>query len=43
MKMKPWMVSMMFSELDIVPMSKMVTEIMDKIVKETIKKAEVNN
>jgi len=40
MKMKPWMVSMMFPELDIVPMSKMVTEIMEKIVKETIEKAE---
>jgi len=40
MKMKPWMVSMMFPELDIVPMSKMVTEIMTKIVKETIAKAE---
>ena len=40
MKMKPWMVSMMFPELDIVPMSKMVTEIMEKIVKETIKKTE---
>lgn len=42
MKMKPWMVSMMFPELDIVPMSKMVTETMDKIVTETIKKAELN-
>ncbi len=40
MKMKPWMVSMMFPDLDIVPMSKKVTEIMDKIVKETIEKAE---
>ena len=40
MKMKPWMVSMMFPELDIVPMSKMVTEIMEKIVKETIQKSE---
>ncbi len=39
MKMKPWMVSMMFPDLDIVPMSKMVTGIMDKIVKETIQKA----
>ncbi len=40
MKMKPWMVSMMFPELDIVPMSKMVTEIMEKIVNETIQKSE---
>jgi len=40
MKMKPWMTSMMFPELDIVPMSKMVTEIMGKIVKETIQKSE---
>lgn len=40
MKMKPWMVSMMFPELDIVPMSKMVTEIITKIVQETIAKAE---
>jgi len=40
MKMKPWIVSMMFPELDIVPMSKMVSEIMEKIVKETIEKAE---
>ena len=40
MKMKPWMVSMMFPELDIVPMSKMVTGIMEKIVKETIQKSE---
>ncbi len=40
MKMKPWMVSMMFPELDIVPMSKMVTEIMTKIVTETIEKVE---
>jgi uncharacterized protein (DUF302 family) len=40
MKMKPWIVSMMFPELDIVPMSKMVTEIMEKIVKETIERSE---
>ena len=40
MKMKPWMVSMMFPELDIVPMSKTVTEIITKIVRETIQKAE---
>jgi len=40
MKMKPWMVSMMFPELDIVPMSKAVTEIMEKIVTETINRSE---
>ena len=40
MKMKPWMVSMMFPKLDIAPMSKMVTKIMQKIVMETINKAE---
>jgi uncharacterized protein (DUF302 family) len=39
MRMKPWMVSMMFPELDIIPMSKAVTEIMEKIVTETIKKS----
>lgn len=42
MKMKPWMVSMMFPDLDIVPMSKMVTDIMGKIVNETIAKASKN-
>jgi uncharacterized protein (DUF302 family) len=41
MRMKPWMVSMMFPDLDIVPMSKMVTGIMEKIVSETINKAEI--
>ncbi len=40
MKMKPWMVSMMFPELNIAPMSKTVTDIMYKIVKETIEKSE---
>jgi len=40
MRMKPWIVSMMFPELDIVPMSKMITQIMEKIVKETIAKSE---
>ena len=40
MKMKTWMVSMMFPKLDIAPMSKMVTGIMQKIVTETINKAE---
>ena len=43
MKMKPWMVSMMFPELDIVPMSKMVTEIITNIVTTTIQKAEADN
>ncbi|RLD90728.1 MAG: hypothetical protein DRJ09_03320 [Bacteroidetes bacterium] len=42
MKMKPWMVSFMFPELDIVPMSKKVSVIMEKIVTETIEKAEMN-
>jgi len=37
MKMKPWMVSLMFPELDVVPLSKHVTEIMNKIVDATIK------
>lgn len=36
MKMKPWMVSMMFPELEVAPLSKHVTEIMQKIVDETI-------
>ena len=38
MRMKPWMVSMMFPELDIIPMSKAVTEIMEKIVTETLRR-----
>ncbi len=42
MKMKPWMVSFMFPELDIVPMSKKISMIMGKIVTETIEKAEMN-
>jgi uncharacterized protein (DUF302 family) len=36
MKMKPWMVSMMFPDIDVVPVSKNVTAIMQKIVDETI-------
>jgi len=40
MKMKPWMISMMLPELDILPMSKMITEIITNIVKETIQQAE---
>ena len=39
-KIKPWMISMMFPELDIVPMSKTVTAIITKIVTETIEKVE---
>ena len=42
MKMKPWMTAMMFPELDIVPLSKKVMATMEKIVTETIKKAEAN-
>jgi len=42
MKMKPWMVGMMFPDIDIVPMSKMVTKIMRKIVLETIEASESN-
>ncbi len=40
MKMKPWMVGLMFPDIDIVPMSKVVTKIMHKIVTETIKEAQ---
>ena len=40
MKMKPWMVSLMFPELDIAPLSKKVTTIINKIVSDTIKQAE---
>jgi len=36
MKMKPWIVSLMFPELNVVPLSKHVTEIMNKIVDDTI-------
>lgn len=36
MKMKPWMVSMVFPDLDVVPVSKNVSSIMQKIVDETI-------
>jgi uncharacterized protein (DUF302 family) len=36
MKFKPWMVSLMFPELDIAPLSKHVSEIMEKIVRETV-------
>ncbi|MCF6173144.1 MAG: DUF302 domain-containing protein [Campylobacteraceae bacterium] len=40
MKMKPWMVGLMFPDVDIKPMSKMVTKTMNKIVTETIKKVQ---
>jgi len=40
MKMKPWMVSMMFPDIDIVPMAKTVSKIMKKIVLETIQEAQ---
>ncbi len=40
MKMKPWMVSLMFPEIDVAPISKMVTKIMRDIVTQTIQKAE---
>ncbi|RTZ99714.1 MAG: hypothetical protein DSY90_00630 [Deltaproteobacteria bacterium] len=38
MKMKPWMVGLMFPEINIAPMSKMVMKTITEIVKETIKK-----
>ena len=40
MKMKPWMVSLMFPDIDVAPISKMVTKIMRDIVTQTIEKAE---
>jgi len=42
MKMKAWMTSMMFPDLDIVPLSKKVMKIMEDIVTETIKRSEAN-
>jgi hypothetical protein len=36
MKMKPWMVSLMFPELDVAPLSKHITEVMNNIVNDTI-------
>ncbi len=36
MKMKPWMVSMMFPDINVVPVSKNVTATLQKIVNETI-------
>ena len=40
MKMKPWMVSLMFPDIDIAPISKMVTKTMRDIVIQTIEKVE---
>ena len=40
MTMKPWMVSLMFPDIDIAPISKKVTTIMRDIVMQTIEKAE---
>jgi len=40
MQMKPWMVSWMFPEINIAPMSKNVMATMKKIVAETIESAE---
>jgi uncharacterized protein (DUF302 family) len=40
MKMKPWMVGMMFPEINIAPMSKNVMATIKKIVDETIKSVE---
>jgi len=42
MKMKPWIVGMMFPDLDIKPLNKMVTGIIENIIIETIKKSEKN-
>ncbi len=36
MRMKPWMVSMMFPDLDVAPLSKHVADILEKIILETI-------
>lgn len=40
MKMKPWMVSLMFPDIDIAPMSKNVTNILRDIVAQAITEAE---
>jgi uncharacterized protein (DUF302 family) len=40
MKMKPWMVSLMFPDIDIAPMSKNVTNIMRDIITQTIDETE---
>jgi len=36
MKMKPWLVSLMFPELDVAPLSRHIAKIMNEIVEETI-------
>ena len=36
MKMKPWMVSLMFPELDVAPLSRHIAEVMNMIVDDTI-------
>ncbi len=36
MKLKPWMVSLMFPELDVAPLSKKVSGVMEKIVGDTL-------
>jgi len=40
MKWKPWMVSLMFPEWDVVPLSKNVGQVMDRIVRDTIARFE---
>jgi uncharacterized protein (DUF302 family) len=42
MKMKPWIVSMMFPDLEVAPLSKHVTEIMAKIVGEAVVMSQEN-
>jgi hypothetical protein len=37
MKLKPYMVSLMFPDIDVAPISKKVTSIMHKIVEDAIK------
>jgi uncharacterized protein (DUF302 family) len=39
MKFKPWMVNLMFPELEVASLSKHVSEIMEKIVRETVQMA----
>jgi uncharacterized protein (DUF302 family) len=40
MQMKPWMVGMMFPDIDLKPLSKNVMSTLRKIVKETVRKLE---
>ncbi len=40
LKFKPWMISMMFPDIDILPISKAVTQTMENIVNQTIETAE---